>query len=396
MAIKIRLARGGSKKRPFYRIVAADSRMPRDGRFIEKLGTYNPLLAKDSEDRVKMDVERVQYWLGQGAQATDRVARMLEAAGVSPKTERNNPKKGVPGKKAQERAEEKAAKEAKAAEEKAAKEAERKSKPASKEVKKQEELKRVKSRAKSIDFKVLGEANSSKLRTDVKKGATSLEVADASEFADAGSAALTDKDGTTVISWTGKDGNALTGVSGITRVFGKASIVTTKDDLQVLKGVGPFIEEKLNALGITTYRQIANMDAKLEEQVNKAIEFFPGRIKRDQWANQAKILLGEDVKLYEKALKQAEELERIAKKAENIDFATLGVASASEKDDLKSIKGIGPFIEEKLNALGIFTFDQVSKMTPKIEEEVNEAIEFFPGRVRRDEWARQAGELARD
>ena len=291
---------------------------------------------------------------------------------------------------------EKAAKEAKAAEEKAAKEAERKPKPASKEAKKQEELKRVKSRAKSIDFKVLGEANSSKLRTDVKKGATSLEVADASEFADAGSAALTDKDGTTVISWTGKDGNALTGVSGITRVFGKASIVTTKDDLQVLKGVGPFIEEKLNALGITTYRQIANMNAKLEEQVNKAIEFFPGRIKRDQWANQAKILLGEDVKLDEKALKQAEELERIAKKAENIDFATLGVASASEKDDLKSIKGIGPFIEEKLNALGIFTFDQVSKMTPKIEEEVNEAIEFFPGRVRRDEWARQAGELARD
>ena len=224
--------------------------------------------------------------------------------------------------------------------------------------------------------------NSSELRTDVKKGATSLEVADASEFADAGSAALTDKDGTTVISWTGKDGNALTGVSGITRVFGKASIVTTKDDLQVLKGVGPFIEEKLNALGITTYRQIANMNAKLEEQVNKAIEFFPGRIKRDQWANQAKILLGEDVKLDEKALKQAEELERIAKKAQNIDFATLGVASASEKDDLKSIKGIGPFIEEKLNALGIFTFDQVSKMTPKIEEEVNEAIEFFPGRVR--------------
>jgi len=116
MAIKIRLARGGSKKRPFYRIVAADSRMPRDGRFIEKLGTYNPLLAKDSEERVKMDVERVQYWLGQGAQTTDRVARMLEAAGIAAKTERNNPKKAVPGKKAQERADEKAAKAAEAAE----------------------------------------------------------------------------------------------------------------------------------------------------------------------------------------------------------------------------------------------------------------------------------------
>ena len=115
MAMKIRLARGGSKKRPFYRIVAADSRMPRDGRFIEKLGTYNPLLPKDSEERVKMDVERVQHWLSQGAQPTDRVARMLEAAGLKEKSERNNPQKGTPGKKAQERAEEKAAKAAEAA-----------------------------------------------------------------------------------------------------------------------------------------------------------------------------------------------------------------------------------------------------------------------------------------
>lgn len=116
MAMKIRLARGGSKKRPFYRIVAADSRMPRDGRFIEKLGTYNPLLPKDSEERVKMDLERVQYWVSQGAQVTDRVARFLEAAGVNEKKERSNPEKAVPGKKAQERAEEKAAKAAEAAE----------------------------------------------------------------------------------------------------------------------------------------------------------------------------------------------------------------------------------------------------------------------------------------
>lgn len=115
MAMKIRLARGGSKKRPFYRIVAADSRMPRDGRFIEKLGTYNPLLAKDSEERVKLDMERVQYWLGEGAQPTDRVSRMLEAAGVLAKKDRNNPKKGEPHAKAKERAEEKAAKAAEAA-----------------------------------------------------------------------------------------------------------------------------------------------------------------------------------------------------------------------------------------------------------------------------------------
>ena len=115
MALKIRLARGGTKKRPFYRIVAADSRMPRDGRFLEKLGTYNPLLPKDSEDRVKMDMERVQYWIAQGAQPTDRISRFLEAAGVVDKKARNNPKKAVPGKKAQERAEEKAAKAAEAA-----------------------------------------------------------------------------------------------------------------------------------------------------------------------------------------------------------------------------------------------------------------------------------------
>ena len=110
MAMKIRLSRGGSKKRPHYSIVAADSRMPRDGRFIEKLGTYNPLLPKDSEDRVKMNVERIQYWLGQGAQTTDRVARFLEAAGVVEKTTRNNPKKATPGKAAQERAEARAKK----------------------------------------------------------------------------------------------------------------------------------------------------------------------------------------------------------------------------------------------------------------------------------------------
>ena len=117
MAIKIRLARGGSKKRPFYRIVAADSRMPRDGRFIEKLGTYNPLLPKDSAERVKMDIERVQHWLDHGAQPTDRVARFLEAAGVRDKTERDNPKKGTPGEKARARAEEKAEKAAAPAEE---------------------------------------------------------------------------------------------------------------------------------------------------------------------------------------------------------------------------------------------------------------------------------------
>jgi len=114
MAMKIRLARGGSKKRPFYSIVATDSRMPRDGRFLEKLGIYNPLLAKDSEDRIRMNVERIQYWLGQGAQPTDRIARMLEAAGIREKTVRNNPKSAVPGKRMTELAKKKAARVAEA------------------------------------------------------------------------------------------------------------------------------------------------------------------------------------------------------------------------------------------------------------------------------------------
>lgn len=116
MAMKIRLARGGSKKRPFYRIVAADSRMPRDGRYLEKLGTYDPLLPRDNENRIKMDVERVQHWLERGAVPTDRIARMLEAAGLRPAAKRANPNKGAPGEKAKKRADERAAR-AKAAEE---------------------------------------------------------------------------------------------------------------------------------------------------------------------------------------------------------------------------------------------------------------------------------------
>ena len=116
MAIKIRLARGGSKKRPFYRVVAADSRMPRDGRFIEKLGTYNPQLPKDDENRVQLDFEKIEAWIAKGAQPTDRVARFLEAAGKIEKTERSNPQKAEPGEKAKQRAEEKAEKAAAAAE----------------------------------------------------------------------------------------------------------------------------------------------------------------------------------------------------------------------------------------------------------------------------------------
>jgi small subunit ribosomal protein S16 len=116
MALSLRLSRGGSKKRPYYRIVVADARSPRDGRFIEKIGTYNPLLAKDSPERVKLDADRAKHWLSVGAQPTDRVLRFLDAAGVKERAARSNPKKGEPGEKAKERAEERATKEAYAAE----------------------------------------------------------------------------------------------------------------------------------------------------------------------------------------------------------------------------------------------------------------------------------------
>ncbi|MEM9377415.1 MAG: 30S ribosomal protein S16 [Pseudomonadota bacterium] len=133
MALKIRLARGGSKKRPFYSVVVADSRMPRDGRFIEKIGTYDPRLPKDSESRVKIDGAKAADWIKKGAKPTDRVARFLsditlegEKAPVYGWTAGNNPKKGEPGAKAKERIEERAEKEA------ARKEAEKEAKAAAK------------------------------------------------------------------------------------------------------------------------------------------------------------------------------------------------------------------------------------------------------------------------
>jgi small subunit ribosomal protein S16 len=105
--LKIRLARGGAKKRPYYRIVVAEATSPRDGRFIERIGSYNPILPKDSEERVVIDEERVKHWLSVGAQPTDRVLRFLDARGLAKRPARNNPEKSKPGKKAIERAEEK-------------------------------------------------------------------------------------------------------------------------------------------------------------------------------------------------------------------------------------------------------------------------------------------------
>ncbi len=125
MSLKIRLSRGGAKKRPVYRIVVADSRSPRDGRFIEKIGTYNPLLPREHESRVMIDEDRARHWLKSGARPTDRVARFLSERELATWSPSNNPKKAQPGKKAQERIAEKQAKEeeAKAAAEAAAAEA---------------------------------------------------------------------------------------------------------------------------------------------------------------------------------------------------------------------------------------------------------------------------------
>ena len=121
MAVAIRLSRGGAKKRPYYRIVVADGRAPRDGKYLEQIGTYNPMLPKDSGERVKLNEDRARHWLSVGAKPSDRVHRFLDAAGILERAPRNNPQKGEPGEAAKERAEEKAAKLAEA--EEAAKEA---------------------------------------------------------------------------------------------------------------------------------------------------------------------------------------------------------------------------------------------------------------------------------
>jgi len=104
MSLKIRLARAGTKKRPYYHVVIADSRAPRDGRFIERIGQFNPLVVKDAKDRLKLDLDKVKAWLAKGATPTDRVLRFLDEAGIRKREARNNPQKAQPKKKAQERA----------------------------------------------------------------------------------------------------------------------------------------------------------------------------------------------------------------------------------------------------------------------------------------------------
>jgi predicted flap endonuclease-1-like 5' DNA nuclease len=349
----------------------------------EEAAAAAALLAKEEEEtEAKKKAEEEAAAAAKEAEEEEAAAALLvkkeEEAAAKKKA-----KEEADAKKAKE-AEEKAAAKKKADEEKAKKAEE--TAAAALLVKKEEEAAAKKKAKEEADAKKAKEAEE---KAAAKKKADEEKAKKAEEAAAAAAAAKP-------VTKEAKKKEELKRVKANAskidfKVLGTAK-ASEKDDLQVIKGIGPFIEEKLNALGIYTYRQISKMNSKLEDSVNLAIEFFPGRVKRDQWVAQAKILLGEDVKIDEKALKKAEELERVAKKAEKIDFGTIGVASASDKDNLQELKGIGPFIEEKLNALGIFKFVQIAKMTSKIEDEVNIAIEFFPGRVKRDEWVKQAKE----
>ncbi|NHB68821.1 hypothetical protein [Perlabentimonas gracilis] len=166
--------------------------------------------------------------------------------------------------------------------------------------------------------------------------------------------------------------------------FGRATI-DEKDDLQMISGIGPFIEERLNAIDIYSFKQISKFNAKDIEKINIAIEYFAGRIERDEWVAQAKELIQDEIK--EAALN------RIRTRNTNIYFERIGIAHKHEADNLTIINGIGGWIEQKLNALGIFTFRQIANFNDEDVEIVTEAIEFFPGRIERDEWVSQALEL---
>jgi predicted flap endonuclease-1-like 5' DNA nuclease len=216
-----------------------------------------------------------------------------------------------------------------------------------------------------------------------------------------------------------------------------------KDHLQEIKGLGPFIEEKLHALGIFTFAQISRMNADMEDKVNEAIEFFPGRIKRDEWVKQARKLVDlvseegnvpppeeeaapvRDTDLLDKAKeeirkrgladqKEREMQMRREKAAEllesrnvgetpereeegesEIDFSIIGFGSEDDKDELQQIDGIGRFVENKLNAIGIYKISQIANMNQAISDEVNTAIGLGPGRIERDEWVMQAKRLIR-
>ena len=168
--------------------------------------------------------------------------------------------------------------------------------------------------------------------------------------------------------------------------FGRATM-EEKDDLQMISGIGPFIEERLNAIDIYSFEQISKFTKQDIEKINLAIEFFAGRIERDEWVAQAKELVQDEIK---EAV-----LNRIRTRETNIYFERIGIAHKQEADNLTIINGIGGWIEVKLNALGIYTIKQIANFNEEDVEIVTEAIEFFSGRIERDEWVSQAKELVK-
>ena len=169
--------------------------------------------------------------------------------------------------------------------------------------------------------------------------------------------------------------------------FGTAT-AEEKDDLKMISGIGPFIEERLHALDIYTFRQISKFTSRDIETINDAIVYFSGRIERDEWVAQAREIVHD-------ADKRTALFKRISERKSNIYYDRIGTAKKEEEDDLTIISGIGGWIREKLNALDIFTFRQISNFTKEDVHAVTEAIEYFPGRIERDEWIHQAQELVR-
>jgi predicted flap endonuclease-1-like 5' DNA nuclease len=169
--------------------------------------------------------------------------------------------------------------------------------------------------------------------------------------------------------------------------FGTAS-KDEKDDLKMISGIGSFIEERLHALDIYTFRQISKFSDRDIDRINDAIDYFSGRIERDEWVAQAAELVhNKDIR--------TDLFKRISDRKSDIQFNRIGTAKQEEADDLTVISGIGGWIMEKLNAIGIFTFRQISNFTQEDIDSVTEAIEFFHGRIERDEWILQAKELVR-
>lgn len=191
--------------------------------------------------------------------------------------------------KAQEEAEAKAqAEAAEAAQAATEANAKAEAKAAAKAAERAAELERVRQAAAALDIASLGAVSSASLSAAVEAGATRLPMADVSQFPTQGTGVLSDDDGPISIAWEGHDNGALVGVSGVSRAVALPATLVVSDSLSNIKGIGPFIEEKLNMLGITTYAQLAEMDEEMMDRVNEAIEFFPGRVKRDRWVEQAR------------------------------------------------------------------------------------------------------------